>query len=183
MNHFSKGEPPRAISLIAKDPVLGNRRMVIPIGAHQYKHWYDPLVRMTGINLYTLSTDDTVQYVEDHPQKRKKYEAILEPRRRIALLNRYLTAGVEALSEGGNVLLFLQGGRRPFLEGETEAVEALMRKASHEKVERFAFMFIGAGIPGVLDYGDKSVIGNNWGREYEFTIGETSTAVEFILEA
>lgn len=183
-NHFSLGDPPREIIVITSDPVLQNREMLTPFGIHQIKFGYRTLARMMGITICPVVNDDTLKYIEKHPEKALKFQDALTREGSTNLLGEYLKKQApRVLKEGGSVLLYPQGGRRSYLENLSNAISTLFNRTTRYGINKFAITFLGIGIKGVETYEDKTIEGLNIGKSYELKMGSTSTKEEFIKEA
>ena len=183
LNHFSKGDPQRIIFTVAASPVLRDRPIIAPIGVHQYKGWNNPLYGLMGLTVYPITTTDTEDYVNRHPEEKPKYQQALTRKGYAELLNGYYNHAIDTLSTGGVVILFPQGGRRSSLDNVTTAVSSLINRTNRAGVDRFAVMFMGVGMKGLENYQDEGIRGLNMGSVYEFTPGRVLTKVELTGEA
>lgn len=131
------------------------------------------------------------RFVAKHPEEREKYKSNPLRRKRIdqmALAENYFDNAVRIIHQGGTNLIYVQGGRRPFLGTITQAVSKIIERANKQEDKRYAIMTMGVAIYNengeeIEDYGDPDITGYNEGLEYVFTAGATDTATEFQKEA
>ncbi len=131
------------------------------------------------------------RFVAKHPEEREKYKSNPAMQKRIsrkALTEIYLDNTVHIMDQGGANLIYVQGGRRPFLGAITPAVSKIIERANEQKVKRYAITTMGVAIydengEEIEDYGDPAITGYNEGLEYVFTVGVTDTTTEFQKEA
>ena len=128
------------------------------------------------------------RYVAKHPEAKKSYESKPKLIGQMALAENYLDNAVCILDEGGTDLIYVQGGRRPFLGTITQAMSRVIERANKKGVKRYTLTAIGVVIKDengkeIEDYGDPAITGYNKGRKYVFIVGATDTATEFQEEA
>lgn len=177
-SHFSSSDIPIAFATVFENPQLRQREVLIPAALHQYYSWYKPVGRLTGIEVCPIVTDDTEQYVKEHPLKEAKFKEALTREGFATYLTTYINRALDILDNGGIVIMFPQGGRRPSLDSITPAVQMLITRSNRAKIDRFAITFIGLGIKGEQDYQRKDIKGYNLFKTYEERVGRTLTKGE-----
>lgn len=123
------------------------------------------------------------RYMRENPAAKRLFRLKPDLAGPMALAEYYLEDQTCVLKEGGIALIFVQGGRRPYLEDITKAVSKLIERTNKEKVDKFTLTAVGVEIKGVTDYADASIRGYNVRQQYLFTIGETDISEEFQQEA
>lgn len=183
LNHFSRGDIPRAIAYVMDNRILGKREILMPEAIHRHKNWYDHAGARMGITFSPIPIEDTLTYLQKHPELSSKYQAALTREGVASHLNSYLNQALDVLSRGGVIILFPQGGMRSSLENVTPAVSTLLKRADRADINKFTLIFLGLGIEGVKNYQEQNSETLNLFRRYYLTYGASFTKEEFIIKA
>lgn len=146
INHFSERDPATIfIDLFGRSAVMRNRVIVGPVAEHQYHRPITQLTaRLADFGLFPLVTSDTLQH--EGYQGETMGEGIFD----------YLGNGVQAVKDGGILLVAPQGGRRGCLINDQidfQVMRGLMLEVMRKKVKNFGLICVGLGLEGVKDYG------------------------------
>lgn len=167
--HFSLRDGPEIMIFLAQQPVLKDRKIVSPIGFHQYREWIGRLADFAHITLFPIVTSDTLA--------RPGYSHL----RINDGVDSYIHAALDALDTGGIVPIALQTGRRSTLGGPTRALSMMMAQATRRQIERYGILFVGLDMPGHDDFAKAR--GYNPSKTYRLTIGNAYTAQEILRGA
>lgn len=145
INHFSGKDPIQVIREVFRYPVMNDKKIIAPIAVHTD----NPIVHVVGKITDTAPKPIVTQKTIDAGKNngRPLNDGMKE----------YLEDSINLLKKGGIVVLAPQGTRMPHLgQPNSPAVGTLMAAAKRNKLENYAFLFIGFGIKGLNDYSSKT---------------------------
>lgn len=192
MNHFSEGDPPRAIQAFIKAiPEMRDRIFVTPVARHQIDDEQLLLLsRVADLVVMPVFTKNTKEHEERLIAEGKPIPWI--PRRKGFGLPQYADFAADVLKglidkstgkrkKKGMVVYAPQGSREDKLYPFTFGAIAGLDKKIHEReiADKTAYVFMGLEIVGENDYSQDKVSGSNKGRMYRLTFGPVIPVKEF----
>lgn len=164
--HPSRTDTYRLMELWQYDE-FAERRCLIPIAYHQFNRWVTTSAWPTGTEFYPIVTEETVN--------RKKNNGLSEGYGS----RRFLNNAVEALSQGGTVLLAPSMTRTAQLKlPEKLRPTDMLLNGAHMRRVPFAVLFTGFEINSVTSY--ESARGINLFRKYTLHTSSTLTDSEIL---
>lgn len=175
INHLSERDPAQIVREIFHDKGMGRKKIIAPIAVHHDHLWLHAAGKLLGVTLKPIVTENTRK--EQRYRDRKLNEGKAE----------YSTESIEGLKKGRIVVLAPQGERMPKLghpQFKNLVIGTLMALAKKNKLDNYAFLFIGIGIKGVDDYSDgKRIKGFNPSDVYTLNIGTFLTNEDVLAQA
>lgn len=172
INHFSERDPVQVLKdIVFSSQVMRRRPLLAPVSYHQK----DIIVRAGGA-LFSLETRGVVNQSTIDKEKNKGHRLGYG-------LNEYVRDGIEVLRAGGVMLVAPQAERSEELGKPKRAMEFFMRQAERKHLDDYAFLLVGLGIEGKVNYSSDNVGGFNPFRRYEVRIGPTYTRKDLLQEA
>jgi hypothetical protein len=168
-NHYSYGDPPRAVELVSHEKAIGNKKFISPIADHVYNSSYGLLGKLTGITFEPIVTKNS---------KKKDNNTIANGGKK-----KYLEKTTNGLKNGEVIFVAPQQERSSSLGQPKQAVRAIMSITEKEDLENCAFLIIGFGIKGITDYSIKKIKGLNLSKKYIANIGPLLTGKEILTMA
>lgn len=169
--HHSRRDPFEALKITLFNPVMRERRIIVPIAYHHALPGLDQLANWLGGGVYPVVTPRTIEKMGDRaPDPRPALEA-------------YMDDSLTTLKDGGIVVFAPQIERQPSLGEPNIALRYLERRARRKGVTDFGLMFISPwpGEEGPFDYEQGS--GWNFRTEWVVLAGPTLTLQEAGEEA
>lgn len=170
INHFSGKDPIQAIREVFRYPVMNDKKVIAPIAVHTD----NPMVHFVGKITDTAPKPIVTQKTIDAGKNngRPLNDGMKE----------YLEDSINLLKKGGIVVLAPQGTRMPHLgQPNSPTIGTLMAAAKRNKLENFAFLFIGFGMKDVDDYSKKTKL--NPRDRYTVNIGSLLMSEEILARA
>lgn len=159
MNHFSKRDGLQVLRLLYSRPLLRSQPTLVPVASHLAGPAVRALAHLGAIDLALMTTPQAVANLGLDPATGE--DALAYARRAVA-----------TLAAGGIVLLAPQAGRQPILgEPKMRVTSMILAQARRQRVDNFALLFVGLGLPGVGAYPLADVGGLNLGRTYLIEVG------------
>lgn len=171
INHFSLKDPPLAANEIFRQREMDSKKIIAPIAYHMNNPAYQLLVKLLGVNLIPIVTENTVR------EGKNDGHALDEGK------GKYIKDSLDLLRQGGIVVLAPQGSRQGYLGQPGRSIASLMFAAKRGNVKDFSFLFIGFGIKGADDYSGNDVRGFNPFKKYSIKIGACLTKNEVMEKA
>ncbi len=185
--HFSMGDPLQVIKRVFESPVLRKREVFVPQTLRHYTRLYGPLGRPISVKVFPVATPEDAQRAraneELHQKLLRKYKVdVLDTRSAVPLFQTYAREAVTLLERGAVEIVAPQATREGKLITVTDAVGIVLRRALRRNVHNIGVLFVGLGIDGVTDYGQKSVSGINAFRSHRYQDGRCLTLDEIANE-
>jgi hypothetical protein len=169
--HYSRRDPFEALKITLFNPVMRERRIIVPIAYHHALPGLDELAAWLGGGVYPVVTPRTIKKMGDRaPDPRPALEA-------------YMSGALTTLKDGGIVVFAPQGERQPSLGKPNIALRYLERRARRKGITDFGLMFVSPwpGEEAPFDYEQ----GSGWNFRIKWLVlaGSTFTLQEAGEEA
>lgn len=170
INHFSGKDPIQAIREVFRYPVMNDKKIIVPIAVHTDNPIVHVVGKITDTTPKPIVTQKTIDAGKNNG--RPLNDGMKE----------YLEDSISLLKKGGIVVLAPQGTRMPRLgQPNSPTVGTLMAAAKRNKLENYAFLFIGFGMREVDDYSKKTKL--NPRDRYTVNIGALLMSDEILARA
>lgn len=170
INHFSGKDPIQAVVEVFRYPVMSDKKVIAPVAVHKDNPILHFVGKITDMTPKPIVTQKTIAAGKNNG--RPLNDGMKE----------YLEDSINLLKKGGVVVLAPQGTRMPHLgQPNSPTIGTLMAAANRNKLENYAFLFIGFGIRGVDDYSRKT--GLNPRDRYTANVGACLPSEEILARA